>query len=175
MWILKLLVRLPFCLGMLWLNRLLMLIGFPLIAIAPIVVTAQTGRSLVEWKWGWMNWLWGNDEDGIDGWPEYDDGYIKNINWVRDTFDWSTRKRIWVWSAWRNSVNNLRYTWAGESPAYGSNPSKGDFAFLTKGVKFWLCVPITKKPPYRELWLGWRPDIGAGFKSTITSLDKVGA
>lgn len=47
------------------------------------------------WKLNWMNAVWGNDEDGVTGPLWYNDPISK----------W----RAYLWSAWRNSANNLRF------------------------------------------------------------------
>jgi hypothetical protein len=164
--------RAPLWLGMIALDLVLTLIGFFLCAIASSApVKDADGITRMHWRW-WCMWPWDNEEDGVDGCPILADGKLKNPNWIAATFGWSTWRRRWVWSAWRNSVNNLRFTAIGRSPGY-PDPPKGEFAYLTAGAKFWLCVPITTSSPWRELWLGWKP--GAGFKSTITSLAKPGA
>src|SRR5690606_23980281 len=53
---------------------------------------------------GWLTWLWGNEEDGVNGpmwWAErtraYDGGRLR--------LAWSAYR----WSALRNPVNNLRF------------------------------------------------------------------
>ena len=45
----------------------------------------------------WL-WLWGNDEDGYE--PAY---------YVAMTPEWNRYVRMWVWAAWRNSFNNIRF------------------------------------------------------------------
>lgn len=47
------------------------------------------------WSWGWLNYIWGNDEDGVSGTNKFNPTDSK----------W----RAYVWSAWRNSANNLRF------------------------------------------------------------------
>lgn len=167
---LRVLARFPLWGGMIVLELVLMLVGFIVCAIAPAVRLIDPADRIerAHWRWRWA-WLWDNEEDGADGLPEIPG---KNANWRAQTAGWSPWRRRWVWSAWRNSVNNLRFSAIGRSPDY-PDPPKGEFAYLTAGAKFWLCVPITTSSPWRELWLGWKP--GAGFKSTITSLAKPGA
>lgn len=167
---LRVLARFPLWGGMIVLELVLMLVGFVVCAIAhPVRIVDPADRiERTHWMPWWM-WLWDNDIDGIDGQPGLPG---VNMNWRAATAGWSEFRRRWVWSTWRNSVNNLRFTAIGRSPPY-PDPPKGEFAYLTAGAKFWLCVPITTSSPWRELWLGWKP--GAGFKSTITSLAKPGA
>lgn len=169
---LRVLARFPLWGGMILLELVLTLVGFVVCAIAPAGdVKEADGVMRMHWRWRWA-WIFDNSEDGVDGCPILASGALKNPNWIGATYGWSTWRRRWVWSAWRNSVNNLRFTAIGRSPDY-PDPPKGEFAYLTAGVKFWLCVPITTSSPWRELWLGWKP--GAGFKSTVTSLAKPGA
>lgn len=172
-------------LGMVLLNILLMVLGLFVIPVAILFKaygrewsTEYLGWSVMVWNWSWLQSLWGNEEDGIDGDPIPVSGPvgIKNPNWFNDTKDWSQFRTIFVWSAWRNSVNNLRFTAIGRSPVYAESLADNfNKAFLTKGFKFWAQYPLSKGAPYRVLWLGWKPGVGAGFKSTITTLDKVGA
>jgi len=61
----------------------------------------QWERSPITGAWiynapRWL-WLWGNDEDGLDpAWYQ-----LANPTW-------GPFKRMLIWNAWRNSVNNLR-------------------------------------------------------------------
>ena len=54
----------------------------------PKVVTA--------WRGGALTFLWGNEEDGVTG----ADFYLPHA---------PSRLRAYLWSAWRNSANNLRF------------------------------------------------------------------
>jgi hypothetical protein len=155
-------------LGMILLDIVLSVVGL-IVCLAPAERRRDgDGVWRTHWRWRWL-WLWDNDEDGIDGWPEI---FGKNPNWRDATLDWSPARRRWVWSAWRNRVNNMRRTRLGRSPDF-PDPPKHVRVYLQAGLKFWLCIPLTSGPPWWELWLGWKP--GAGFKSTITSLAKPGA
>ncbi len=51
--------------------------------------------TIYVWKWDWLNKIWGNDEDGVVGPPLYN---YEQSGW-----------RAYLWSAWRNSANNLRF------------------------------------------------------------------
>lgn len=66
-------------------------------AVAPYTPNWYTGqpRTINIWSWGWLNKIWGNDEDGVT-----------ETNWY-NTGD--SRWRSYLWSAWRNSANNLRF------------------------------------------------------------------
>ena len=60
------------------------------------------GMTIWVWRWGrkWWQpfWLWSNDEDGV----------IKS-DYVTSNLPWSLERSVFVWTAWRNSVNNLRF------------------------------------------------------------------
>lgn len=97
----------------------LLLIGIPLVAwygwhfdVQRVKsLEYQDGRYVLAWVSKWM-WLWGNEEDGIDGLPT-DAAQIltpRQYWWDAETKDWSAFKRIFVWSALRNSVSNLRFS-----------------------------------------------------------------
>lgn len=51
--------------------------------------------------------IYNNREDGIDGCPLIDPP--KNPAWDESTKTWGFFRRIFVWSAWRNSVGNARW------------------------------------------------------------------
>lgn len=61
------------------------------------------GRTITVWRGGWLTWIWGNEEDGVTGAPFYQ-AQFKDI-----------RVCAYLWSAWRNSANNLRFVfkWVG--------------------------------------------------------------
>lgn len=68
-------------------------------------------RLVLSWRWWWM-WVFGNEEDGIDGTP-LDKNTLRNfrnVEWRTRTYSWSEWRRIVVWAAFRNGVSNLRYT-----------------------------------------------------------------
>lgn len=84
-------------------------------------------------------WLWGNDEDGFDP-PWY-----ANAN-----PSWSRWRRMWVWAAWRNPVNNLRFVrWLYAPPVLGQ-------------------VQMVEWRGWLVLWQGWRTRIvSPGWKLTV--------
>lgn len=60
------------------------------------------------WAWSWMNYLWGNPEDGVTGTPAYNP----------TTSGWSA----FTWSALRNYADNLKYVYAEPGgPFYARN------------------------------------------------------
>lgn len=94
----------------------LIILGFPLCAVGALWYQYQfkfTGHTratpILHWP-RWM-WLWDNEEDGIDGDPWTSAGdEPKNPEWFEATAGWFLWRRIFVWSAWRNSVGNARFT-----------------------------------------------------------------
>lgn len=58
-------------------------------------------RIVTVWKWKAIDAIWGNAEDGVVGPPWY------NPN--------ESAWKAYLWSAWRNSANNLRwrFSWIG--------------------------------------------------------------
>jgi len=143
-------------------------------ALGPITMTLRPsqkypGRTVLAWAWPFL-WLWGNEEDGLDGsangfWP------------VCSGFErW---RQIVVWSAWRNSVGNARWL-----PFFGmdvKNPTvvlwpggtllEGPYV-ARQGYRFELRFPwSTKEPDWqkrRHCWVGWRMannvgSVGSGF------------
>lgn len=61
-------------------------------------------REIDEWKWAWLNRVYGNYEDSVSG--------AKALIWVNGERvlyrpnTWAPL-RAWLWSAWRNSTNEL--------------------------------------------------------------------
>lgn len=60
-------------------------------------------RVLPQWRGGWLTFIWGNLEDGVIGSPHYRERIPNEI------------LSAYLWSAWRNSANNLRFVfrWIG--------------------------------------------------------------
>jgi hypothetical protein len=57
-------------------------------------------RIVDVWRGGQLTWIWGNEEDGVTGAAFY-----------RAQFK-DARVCAYLWSAWRNSANNLRWVFA---------------------------------------------------------------
>ena len=64
------------------------------------------GRIIRRWRSQWMNPIWGNEQEGIDGLPLNHPPSV--ANWPLRSFK-SDAARIFEWSALRNSTNNLRF------------------------------------------------------------------
>lgn len=60
-------------------------------------------RTISEWKWPWLNTIYGNYEDGVSGaeaLPKAD----RSVRYMPGAWPpW----RAYCWSAWRNSTNAL--------------------------------------------------------------------
>lgn len=93
-------------------GAVLWLIGFPLCFIL-LTRNAYWKRNsdrwpervLLEWRTAWA-WIYGNEEDGIDG---SRGGDPAQSWWLKRTDGYAEKTRIFVWSAWRNPVGNLRF------------------------------------------------------------------
>lgn len=61
------------------------------------------GRQIAVWRGGVATWLWGNEEDGVIGNAAHQAAFPDD------------RIGAYLWSAWRNPVNNLRFVvkWIG--------------------------------------------------------------
>lgn len=67
------------------------------------------GRQVTVWRGGWLTWIWGNEEDGVTG-----EASTQRAAYYAARYP-SIGLRAYIWSAWRNSANNLRFvfTWKG--------------------------------------------------------------
>jgi hypothetical protein len=70
----------------------LTVIGWPLLGVLAFLELWVKKDNKWQWRGGWLTWLWCNNEDGI----------IPPGARVPDSL------LTWHWSAWRNSVNNMR-------------------------------------------------------------------
>lgn len=123
---------------------------------------------ILAWKPKWA-WLWGNEEDGIGG-PQ----------WWDDRVSGDLTKQVFLWSAWRNPVNNLRYVpvlhpkpdvkrikWIGNSlDCHESLKARREdglgygkpfwlYAWQNAYAQFWIIWPLTKDRHFR-LRIGWK-------------------
>lgn len=118
-------------------------------------------RGILAWEWEWYNWLFGNEEDGIDG-----------AEWYRELHkDWTVYKRIVMWSAFRNPTNNMRFwpyvnpridsgriKWYGNYDAQVSGLSTGKFAwsYTWQGVFSNLLLVFPFRGSIYRAWIGWK-------------------
>lgn len=133
------------------------ILGFPLIALAALVPPNSgttrmfpDGRKIAYFGGGVLTMLtlmlWENDEDGIDGIPlTATNQTFKNQSWITETKTWSRWRRIFVWSAWRNSVNNQRYMWPFKLVI---DPSKVQIRYFLKNSAYFIW-----RGPYSALYL----------------------
>src|SRR5690348_12306007 len=90
----------------------LAVIGFPLVYVLAHAgwyesrYSPRFNRTVLQWRTPWLFWLWNNLEDGIDGLRGGDPAQYR---WAKETAGYSTQKRIWIWAARRNPVDNLRF------------------------------------------------------------------
>lgn len=72
-------------------------------------------RTISQWKWAWLNTRYNNREDGVSGaealiWAPGESKYpladrvLVRVYYRPNTPAWA---RAWLWSAWRNSTNEL--------------------------------------------------------------------
>lgn len=150
--ILRALLGVPGWLGYFTLMLPLILLGFPLVAVGALVMQfnfkftrhTRPGDGRLHWPFRWM-WLWGNDEDGIDGDPwTTSDGEPKNPEWFEATANWSLWRRIFVWSAWRNSVGNARRT-----SLFGMTVNPDDVVIILPTTQC-VGVPVAIDRPWAE-------------------------
>jgi len=90
-------------------------------------------------------WLFGNDEDGYE--PAW---------YTAQTPTWPWWWRQWVWAAYRNPVNNLRFIrWLHPPPQVGELHYRvyGRFTFLWQG---WATRMVWISPKGRWLTVGWK-------------------
>jgi hypothetical protein len=81
-------------------------------------------RQVLVWRGGWLTWIWGNEEEGVCGPASYNLMYS----------EWDT----YLWSAWRNSANNLRFIFAWPQGPYFEYSIKGwYFAVGFKPITGW--------------------------------------
>lgn len=97
-------VLLPACLLRAWTDP-----DYP--SIKPLPYSRR--YSVDEWSWNWLNYWYGNSEDGVSGGDALVWGSGANAGklvWYYSTLPrwvplWA---RAYAWSAWRNGANNLK-------------------------------------------------------------------
>lgn len=110
------------------------------------------GSRIVDaWRGGWLTWIWGNEEDGVAG----ADWYIRE----KALAGWAVWRIAYVWSAWRNSANNLRFV-PFINPVI--EPKRVRFVGGTHWSFTWqgLYAGLTLYPVIRgrvfRFWIGWK-------------------
>lgn len=185
-WLLHLALSLP-----------LILLGLPLIAVLALLPGAavlrasrhyKDGRAVMCWRWRGIDYVFGNDEDGIDGQPldsltapAAPDGVMARQHWwVDKTASWSRWRRIFIWAAVRNSTANLRF-----APFFGIviNPQRVKWRMrMTRdgfNIRWWLAWQGPRAGfrwhwnPSRAFWIGWKvkPQDGNYMTPTLPSED----
>lgn len=91
----------------------------------------------------WL-WLWGNDEDGLDP-----------LWYQQANPNWGPWRRMFAWTAWRNSVNNLRFV-----PGLTVKPRADLIEFVTWSSG-WFCWQglyccLQQRIGSHEITCGWR-------------------
>lgn len=169
----------------------LMLVGHVLIPVAVLFKAYEVrpskfyDKQILSWTWKIM-YLWGNEEDGIGGSPNYPfNGEM-----------WSLNRKIWTWSAVRNPVNNLRFVpilsfklnpekikWYGNQLNLHLHNTTEHYYFAHQGAYSCLLIMYrSKSGELKRFWLGWkiRPSAkingvspyqvpGVGFSTQITT------
>lgn len=152
------------------------LLGLPLIAWQSGRLTVDEQRKL-HFKARWM-WLYDNREDGVDG---RRGGDPAQDWWMQRTKDRTLRERVFLWSALRNPVNNLRYVpiicpkfHPDQIGFYGTGDEPPDgqsgWAYTWQGIYSGLYI----KRPHLWFWIGWklRPSDRNGISPTDTRLPR---
>jgi len=107
-------------------------------------------------------WLWNNDEDGVDGLRGDDPAQQW---WADKTAGWSPQKRIFVWSAFRNPVDSLRWVpllnpklepSRVRSIGMSHEPDKGENGWYYAWLSGTLYSCIRFERWGCRLWLGWK-------------------
>lgn len=139
----------PPILAMAILSQVLMVLGLVLVPVGILLATDGKGRypsatGYIRKPPSWL-WLWGNDQEGY------------RPPWYRDlTPGWGEFRRQYVWAAWRNPVNNLRFVpWI--------NPRVRD-PELTESYVCGNCVLRTCGPFARILYSAEGGDLMIGWK-----------
>jgi hypothetical protein len=80
----------------------LAIVGIPICAALSLLHAWRVEKSPVTGKlidvWPKAFWLWSNSEDGV----------LPHWYWIAHP-EWSTERVAFTWTAWRNSVGNLRF------------------------------------------------------------------
>jgi hypothetical protein len=74
--------------------------------VSTINLFGREPRTISQWTWPWLNTIYGNREDGVSGaealvWTK---GGGARVLYMPNAWP---PLRAWLWSAWRNSTNEL--------------------------------------------------------------------
>jgi hypothetical protein len=166
-----------------WLLRIgiflpLAIVGIPLVYLLSRLhwceprYSKKFDRTVLQWRTRWLFGLYNNLEDGVDGLRGSDPAQLW---WHEKTAAYSPQQRIFVWAAFRNPVDNLRFV-----PVLNPKlvPSKvrsiGMYHEPAKGEGGWYYAWLAGSPysciryetKTRRFWLGWkiRPEDRNGLK-----------
>lgn len=98
--------------------------------------------KVTAWRFGWLTWLWGNEEDGVTGPPWWELRTTDGIKASYLALAWSAYR----WSALRNPSNNLRFI-PGINPVI--EPARIDYR---TGLHYWFVW----QGPYAGWWYWFR-------------------
>lgn len=153
------------------------LIGIPLVSLAALgrqwelqESRVWPGRMIRRW-WHlarWMNAIYGNEQDGIDGVPQ--NSQPSNAEWPDRKFR-DLVARVIAWSAFRNATNNLRFLhhfapwlkWVNPNTIY---PERVDWCSLgDRAVVCWMGPYAGLRVTMfgRQLWIGWKINPGMAY------------
>ncbi len=117
-------ILIPFCLFQDW-------------QMSPIPSINDGKRTIDEWKWMWLNRIYGNPEDGVSG--------QMALVWINGTTRVPYRPNTWpplrayLWSAWRNSADMLKYRLGWVTPSGQRGPYiKGTIQLFSKTFSYEL-------------------------------------
>lgn len=145
-----LLRALPLWLWNLFAQIPLILVGLVLVAIGVYFRLYVYRGTQLAWSTRLL-WLWGNDENGIDGaYGSLPQGWPKTV--------WPKWRQVFVWSALRNSVGNARWT-----RAFGMTVDPYRRQFLWPLIKPGVVVRVIE-PEYQKTGMyfvrqGWRYEL----------------
>jgi hypothetical protein len=156
---------------LLWLARIAIFLPLALLGLLPSYVLAHAdwceprhsahfNRTVLQWRTIWLFWPWSNSEDGVDG---LRGGDPAQQWWADKTRGMSPAKRIWLWAAVRNPVDNLRFVPLLNpriDPArirfigMDHEPAKGEGGWYFAWQGLYSCIRFETKT--WRLWVGWK-------------------
>lgn len=163
----------------LWLARLAVLllfaiVGVPIVGVLALAKVARSrrsryfGRDVMQFPS--LFWLWNNAEDGVDG---LRGGDPAQQWWADKTAGWSPQKRIFVWAAFRNPVDSLRWVPILNPQlvvrdvrfvGMDHEPAKGENGWYFAWMGIYSCIRVERRG--WRFWLGTKlkPDDAEGLR-----------